>query len=186
MPDTASEPVAVLAAVALVAAGIACLHRSWRAPARRAGQVAAGWGLLAASVVFWVRAGGVEFGPAYGCLAAGLLALGAAATSAAPDKAGRRARRPAGRLVLSLRPVPRHLLLFALAVPVAGVAAALASAAAVLALPWSGVNRMAAAVLLMPVLWGAAAYWVVADPGRYRPVAGLIAAGAAGAAALWI
>ena len=70
--------------------------------------------------------------------------------------------------------------LFIAAVPLAGAVASLVSAALVRWLPGLEVNRMAFAVLLMPVLWGSLAVWICADPHRLRTITVITGLGIAG------
>ncbi|MFC7335069.1 hypothetical protein [Rhodocista pekingensis] len=177
-----------LAAVAAAGAGVGLLYLCWRRrPARAGWLVAAGWLLLAVSLLPWVRAAGAEFGTAYALLA--LTGAGWAGVLAAAEL--RRPRRQAavagGAEAAETGPgrgVRRHLLLFVLAVPAAAAAAAVATVGLSRLLPWTVVDRMALSALLMPVVWGCAAYWVTADPRPLRPVLGMVAAALVGGVAI--
>lgn len=162
----------VLLALAIAAAGTACLFGAWRGTiGRRYFPVPVGWTLLCLSGPLWVLGAGAEFGVALLLLAtsavAWLFVLGNR------QRRQRRVPRPAGtpKPITEPRSWWRHALLFVLAVPLAAVSSTLLAVALSLALPWSEVDAMVLVLALMPVLWGCAAYWSVADSRTGRPAA---------------
>lgn len=166
---------ALLPAVILTAAGLLCLYGSWRKqPLFRPWGAWGGWVLLFASGWAWsLAAASVELGIVYALLAptacAWLLVLHNRQTRS------RRASAVAeGGISLPALPVAaRHLLLFLGTVPLAGAAAAYGSTALATFLPWQLGNALVLAMLVMPVVWGAGAYWLCADPKPLRPTLGL-------------
>ncbi len=174
-------------AILLTTAGIAIIHGVWRRRlSPRRGVLAAGWLLLVLSATLWIYADGAEFG-----LVRALVFISLAAWAAVwinrrvrPPRRGEReqalaAPKPGRGLV-------RNTALFVLGVPVAGAASALAS---VLLGHWLSVepaNRAAVAIVLLPLLWGCALYWVCADSKLSRPALGLVAGGVFSALFLYL
>lgn len=165
----------LLPAALLSVAGLLCLYGSWcKQPLFRPWGAWGGWALLFASGWVWsLAAASVEFGIVYALLAptacAWVLVL--------HNRQARNRRAPApAEAGISLPALPvaaRHLLLFVGAVPLAGAAAAYGSTALATFLPWQPGNALVLAMLVMPVVWGAGAYWLCADPKPLRPTLGL-------------
>lgn len=167
--------------------GIALLNRSWRrATAHRSATTTVGWLLLAGSLAAWVVVAGVEFGPVFAILAVPFLAwlfVGAGIESR-QRPSSTPTRRPMQKIEWSR--LFEHAGLFSTAILLAGVAAALLAAALIRWLPGAEADRMALAVLLMPVLWGTLSVWICATEQRLRTctlVSGLGIAGGLLAAA---
>lgn len=160
---------------------VACIYWSWR----ERGQTlvaATGWLLALGSAVAWSRGFGPEFGAMYAtitfvCLAwlavlAGLLTASAgAATTETGNGEARVAVRPYRALT---RPqaadIVKHIGLFLLSVPATGLLTLMLSVAIVLYLPWTLLNKIAVAIFLWPVLWGAISAWISAQDRLARPV----------------
>lgn len=160
----------------LGAAGVAGLYSSWRKfPLSGPLVVGLSWGLLAISLWAWCRSAGVEFGTSYAFLALSL--LGGVAVLLNFEMRQRKQSRvyETRAVVVDPRSWWRHITLFLLAVPVAGVAAVFATVWLCSLLPWQAPNEMALAVLLAPALWGLAAYWICADSRPFRPALVMLA-----------
>lgn len=160
-------------------AGVASLFAAWRERWPRRIAVSAGWGLLVLSCVLWVRAAGAEFGLVYAPLGIALCGWLAVGLTAEPRR-GAPERAPAyaalGRP--DRRSLARHVLLFVYVVPLAGLASILASVTLAHRLPWEPANALVAGILMMPLLWGLAAYWIVAASRPLRPALALAACAA--------
>jgi hypothetical protein len=178
-------PVVDVAAALLAAlAGVALLYGAWqRRVPRRWLLVPAGWALLFVSGWFWTAGTGAELGITLVLLATSLVAWLFVWGNRQHRK--RRAREDSPPKVTEGRTLIDHVLLFVLVVPLAAVASALVSVAASLALPVSEVNAMVAVLVVMPMLWGAAAWWSVADPRTARPATAMVLGALAGAAIIY-
>lgn len=190
LPETPMLP--LLAGTALSVAGVACLFGSWNgATARKAWINGLGWMLLSISVVGWSVASGAEFGTTLALSVPGVIAWMFALRTAELREQRVRSRKPLAKVepaakITDARSWLRHLWLFALTVPVSAAAAAFVSIALCRWFPWSDTNEMVLAIFLTPLLWGCAAYWIVADPKLSRPTVTVTAAGAIGAALLFL
>ncbi len=175
----------VAAALLTAAAGVALLYGAWqsRVPRRRL-PVPAGWALLFASGWLWVAGTGTEFGITLLLLTTSLVAWLFVWRNRQHRE--RRAREDAPPKVTEGRSLAEHALLFVLVVPLAAVAAAMVSVALSLALPVSEVNAMVIVLVVMPVLWGAGAWWAAADPRMARPAAAMALGALAGAAIIYV
>lgn len=164
-------------ALLLTIAGIGCLFASWRRVAMARGPYVTplGWLLLLLTMPLWSRALGLEFGISYALLCTALVALLTALLNYELRQGRQRhiasepLQLPAGSAL------GRHLLLFLLAVPLAGVVSAFSTTAAMLMLPVQTGNALVATLLLLPLVWGGAACWVCADPKLHRPTLTLLA-----------
>ena len=89
-----------------------------------------------------------------------------------------RESRPTGNTTLArhrlrgptLKQLLAHTGVFAAVVPLAGGVSSLMAAALVRWLPGLEVDRMAFAVLIMPLIWGLLAFWICAGQRRLRTV----------------
>jgi hypothetical protein len=146
--------------------------------------------LLIAAGYFAVRASGAEFGGTFIFLAPALVAWLLVAANTELREAKTRKRKNADRAeptaVVGGRTLARHLLLFAITVPLSAVAATLFSVALARTLPWSDLSEMALTLMLMPFLWGCAAYWAIADSKLARPALSIIALGLIGAVSTFL
>ncbi len=157
------------------ACGIGVLYTSWRGRFRRKAAVnLTGWALIGVSGSLWMRATGMEFGVVIAFLVLSLLAW--VVVLANIQVRARKAPRiqPAEAGARSLPAVVRHLALFTGTVPVAALASALLAMSVAELLPLVVVDRMAFAVLAVPVLWGLLAWWMCSDVRPLRPVAGVV------------
>lgn len=164
-------------ALLLAVAGLACLFSSWRRLAIAKGRPVTfiGWLLLLLAVPFWRLALGLEFGLSYALLCSALLAW---LTVFINYELRQGRQREIASVTLQLpngAALERHLLLFLLAVPLAGLASAFSTTAVMLLLPVQTGNALVATLLLLPIVWGAAACWVCADPKLQRPTLTLLA-----------
>lgn len=176
---------AVAAALLAAAAGVALLYGAWlRRIPRRWLPVPAGWALLFASGWFWVSATGAEFGITLVLLATSLVAW--LFVWGNRQQRRRRARKAVPPKAARGRSFAEHALLFLLVVPLAAVASALISVALSLALPVSEVDAMVIVLAVMPVLWGAGAWWAAADPNTARPAAAMALGALAAAAIIYV
>ena len=169
----------------LAGAGIGCLYASWKKlHGSRGWLVPAGWFILLVATAFWIMASGAEFGISFSLLVIPLIAWGVMLVKA--DIRPQRSQEwEAGQASLpGVKTLLRHGGLFVASVLLAGAAATLTSVALVVMLPWTTVNAMVTAVILVPVLWGLASYWVCADTKTFRPVLWLVIA--SGISALFI
>lgn len=177
--------ISTIAAYALGIAGVGCLYGSWkdRLPAQTRPTLL-GWLLLIGAGYFAVRASGAEFGTTLIFTAPALVAWLLVAINLELREAKVRKRKVAEKVepfeTDSSRPLSRHLLLFVITVPLCAGAATFFSVALARALPFDYLSHIAFAVLLMPVLWGCAAYWVLADSKLARPVTTIVVLGLIG------
>jgi hypothetical protein len=177
--------ISTFAAYALGIAGVGCLYGSWknRLPAQLRPTLL-GWLLLIGSGYFAVRASGAEFGTTLIFTAPALVAWLLVAINFERRQAKVRKRKLTETAepveTDGSRPLSRHLLLFVITVPLCAVAATFFSIALARALPFSYLSHIAFAVMLMPFLWGCAAYWVLADSKLVRPVAAIVVLGLVG------
>lgn len=169
MSETA--PLVWLGTAAIVAA-VLQLRRAWGLPRRSARQNGIAWTLMFAGAAL-ALAGDGAWGLAVASLASmatALLVLAHAGWTAPASKA----RAPDRKAhMLPEKGEPRHigrcLLMFTITVPLAFAASLLAAlgarAAAGLA-GWSDANGNAMSLLLLPLLWGILAFWLLMLPRR--------------------
>ena len=166
-------------AVLCNAAGVGSLYASWRQYWPRRLALPAGWLLLGLSSIFWLRAAGAEFGTVYALLCTGCCAWLAVALNYETRRRWPRQARPRLQQVLPVLPdshgLWRHLALFLGVVPLAGYATILLSVTLAHLLPWADADALVAGILLMPVLWGLASFWLCADSQPLRPALTLVA-----------
>lgn len=155
------------------------LYSAWRRLALSGGWVVTlSWLLIAASLWAWSRAWGVEFGVSFALIAVSLLGglLVLFNFEVRERKLGRAA--PTQAIAVDPRSWGRHLFLFFVVVPLAGAASIFSTVLLCDLLPWHPTDKMVLAVLLVPVVWGLAAYWACADTRPARPTAALLLAAA--------
>ncbi|MBN7796520.1 hypothetical protein [Parahaliea mediterranea] len=163
--------------VVLGASGVLGLYSSWRRLALSGGRVVAlSWLLIAASPWAWSRAWGAEFGISFALIALSL--LGGLLVLFNFEVRERKQSRPASTQAVAVDPRSwgRHLFLFFVVVPLAGAASIFSTVLLCGLLPWHPTDKMVLAVLLVPVVWGLAAYWACADTRPARPAAALLCA----------
>jgi hypothetical protein len=149
---------------------VGCIYWSWR---QRGNWLLAfaGWLLVIVSMFSWSAVSGPEFGTTYALIAmacaAWLLVLSnrdaAGADSRAAERTLRLVQRPPGISVV------KQGARFLLSVPVAGLLALMLSVALVLYLPWTLLTKIAVAIFLYPVLWGALSAWICAQEKIIKP-----------------
>jgi hypothetical protein len=161
-------------AFSITLAGVFCLYGSWRRlsffyPVARY----IGWLLLLVACIAWIVSSNIELGISYAMLAitvcAWLLVIlnYELRTGKQKDLIETELVLPRGATLL------RHASMFLLAILLAGITAACLSTAFISMLPWQLGNALVLAMLLMPVLWGAGAWWALADPQLARPGIGM-------------
>lgn len=161
-------------AFGITMAGVFCLYGSWRHMSffhPLGGYL--GWLLLLVACFAWSASSNVELGISYAILAMAVCAWLLVIFNY-ELRAGKQRNLTEAELVLPRgATVLRHGVMFLVAVPLAGITAAYLSTAFVILLPWQLGNAMVFAMLLMPVVWGAGAYWSLADPALARPTLGM-------------
>ncbi|WP_162928240.1 hypothetical protein [Sphingopyxis terrae] len=169
MSETAS--LVWIGAAGMVAA-VLQLRRAWGLPRRSAMQNGIGWTLMLAGAALALAgdgAWGLAVASLFGMASAAMLLAHAGWT--APASKARASDRKAHMLPQPGEPLAlgRRLLTFLLTVPLACAAALLASlgarAAAGMA-GWSDADGNAMALLLLPLLWGILAFWLLMLPRR--------------------
>lgn len=176
----------VTLALAAAAAGLGLLYGAWqRRVPRRWRPVPVGWALLLVSAWFWVNGTGAEFGVSLLLLATSVVAWGFVIANRQYRERRPRADSTAPKAPADARSLAAHVLLFLLTVPLAAVTATLVAVALSLALPWSRVDAMVTVLVLIPILWGCAAYWVVADSRPLRPAAAMLLGAALSTAVIY-
>ena len=165
---------------------VACIYWSW-CERGQAMVAATGWLLALGSAVVWSHALGPEFGVTYAmivfmCLTWLVVLVNTRSTSKGSAGTGSsRVDTRSSESRVALRPyqtlakpqvadIIKHGGLFMLSVPVTGVLTLMLSVAAVLYLPWTLLNKIAVAIFLWPVLWGALSAWIGAQKNIGRPV----------------
>lgn len=176
-----------LAAVALGVAGVGCLYGSWKEHlSARLHPTLIGWLLLMTAGYFAVRATGAEFGTVWICFAPALVAWILVAINSEVREAKVRKRKNVERAeptaIVDSRSWPQHLLLFLITVPLSALAAVFISVAISRVLPWHEITNAVSVFIMVPILWGCAAYWAVADSKLLRPAASIVVIGLIGAA----
>ncbi|AKH67751.1 hypothetical protein IMCC21906_00056 [Spongiibacter sp. IMCC21906] len=177
----------VFSALCLSALAMVCLYLSWQnRSATQAWLMPTGWLFSVAAAVVWITLSGIEFGLAYGFLIVPLMAWLAVIYNLEIKRKKQRIAENINFVVPNSRTLFRHFALFLIAFPLSAIAATYATTGLISLLPWSAVNSMVFIVFAAPVLWGLAAYWVCADPNRFRPALWISLAGLAGAAIVHI
>lgn len=165
-------PLLTLAGAATVVAAVLQLRRAWSLPRRSAAANGVGWALMLVGPALALAGDG-----AWGLAVASLCGMAAAALLlahagwTAPRGKGRASDRKAHMLPEKGEPraLGRRLLTFLLTVPLAFAAALLAAlgARALAGMAgWSDADGNAMALLLLPLLWGILAFWLLMLPRR--------------------
>lgn len=176
----------VFAALVAGILGVASLYFAWRKrhPQRR-GAVIFGWLLIAASIYFWIGYGGAEFGPVLAMAQLSLVAWLFVLNNRHVRSNKARIQQPGAVNLPRFQALARHAAIFIVAVPVAGLSGTFLVLALSMLFPWGSVDRMAFAILMIPVIWGLAVYWTCADSKLVRPAVGIVAFGSASAAIIF-
>lgn len=166
---------------------IACLYLSWQQRSHKnPWLMPTGWCLTVVAALLWIQLSGVEFGLVYAFLVAPLVAWLAVIYNLEIKRKKQRIAENINFVVPNSRTLLRHFALFLIAFPLSAISATYATTGVISLLPWSLVNSMVFIVFAAPVMWGMAAYWVCADPNRFRPALWISLAGLAGAAIVHI
>lgn len=170
---------AVLLALVISALAALLVYFSWKTD-RQGGAAAAGWLLAVVSSFVWTRALGPQFGLTYALIVFICLVWAAVAFNMEGRRANEQAtQRPWHKLNWpELQDYAKHGALFLLSVPAAGFTTMMLSVALVLFLPWALPLKLALAIFLYPVLWGALSAWICAQDTLLKPLlanAGLLA-----------
>jgi hypothetical protein len=182
-----SMMVYAIAAVFTGASGVVLLYASWRKRLRpKRLVVPCGWSLIAISFWFWIRFAGAEFGTVIAAMQLSIVAWIFVLTNRHMRRSNGRQQEPVAMNLPRFQAILHHSSRFLIAVPLAAGAGTMLVLAASILLPWSDANRLAFAVLVMPLMWGVLAYWACLDTRLLRPALGLVAAGTLGAAVLYI
>ena len=166
--------------VASGALGAWLLRRSWRAgPGAGAAEKLAGWATIVVSLIWPAFALGPALGPFVALAAISTGALGVVASSATFRKA-RAARAGAGRDSLAPEPLERPTtrwrttLRWLLAGPIGMIAAMAIGIAYSVWVPGEPQTRLVIGGLIVPVVWGSAMAWTLADSRILRATAVLV------------
>lgn len=171
---------------ATIVAAVLQLRRAWRLPRRSAVQNGIAWALMLAGMILALAgdgAWGLALVSLFGMVAAALLLAYAGWT--APASKARASDRKAHMLPETGEPrhIGRRLLTFLITVPLAFAASLLAAlgarALAELA-GWSDADGNAMTLLLLPLIWGVLAFWLLMLPHRRAQWACLAVPAAAG------
>lgn len=188
---SSTAPLVWIGAAATVAA-VLQLRRAWSLPRRSAMQNGIAWAMMFAGAALALAGDG-----AWGLAVASLFGMAAAAVLlahagwTAPKGRGRASDRKAHMLPEKGEPLAmgHRLLTFLLTVPLAFVAALL-TALGVRALAgmagWSDADGNAMTLLLVPLLWGILAFWLLMLPHRRAQFAWLAVPAAAGLGLIFI
>lgn len=151
-------------------AAVGFIYWSWRQ--RGMAMLAlAGWLLALTSVVLWSWVLGPQFGVTYAviiflCMMWGNVFLG----REDPPLLSQVSERPYQALAFPNKSIfLKNCALFLLSVPLTGLLALMLSVAFVLYLPWTMLYKVAVAIFLYPVLWGALSGWICAQKNLVKP-----------------
>lgn len=158
----------------LGALAVVCLFCSWKG-ASKGWLMASGWLLSLLSLWAWVLASGAEFGVTLTFLVVPLIAWLIALFNADVRQQRTQTYSQGALATPRMQTLLYHFGLFVLAVPLAGAAAVFTTIAFTLSLPVAKVNAVITAVILIPILWGLASYWVCAARKPHRPAIWLLA-----------
>ncbi|WP_432770754.1 MAG: hypothetical protein HEQ22_08505 [Sphingopyxis sp.] len=185
-------PLLTLAGTAAIVVAVLLLRRAWGLPRQSAARNGIAWALLLAGVALALAgdgAWGLAVAALGGMTAAALLLAHAGWTS--PRGKARASERKAHMLPAPGEPrqIGRRLLTFLLTVPLAYATAslvALAARALATLAGWSDANGNAAALLLLPLVWGILAFWLLMLPHRRAQCAWLLLPAVASLGLIWI
>jgi len=158
----------------LGALAMVCLYCSWRG-ASKAWLTAAGWLLTLLSLWSWILASGAEFGVTLTLLVVPLIAWLIILFNTDVRQQRPQNQNQGALVAPRMQTLLYHCWLFVLAVPLAGAAAVFTTTAFTLALPVAKVNAVITAVILIPIVWGLASYWVCAARKPHHPAIWLLA-----------
>ncbi|MFT6897114.1 MAG: hypothetical protein ACJA13_001520 [Paraglaciecola sp.] len=143
--------------------GVVIVFRHWHHARRRKALILLlGWSMIASGVIPFCYAAGAEFGIIYWLCSLAIAPWLITIFNLVRKGALQVDKRPCQPLPLNIKSWGKHLVVFLLVVPLAGVSAILTSVLLTSYYPASRVNTMVSAVYIMPLVWGAAAYWLSA------------------------
>ncbi|MEJ7925684.1 hypothetical protein WG908_02805 [Sphingobium sp. AN641] len=165
------------------ALGAVALRRAWRSPAAKgAGYRTLGWAVIVATLVWPAFLLGDTRGPfiAVAMLSVAALAVVATGATVRTGRAGKTGR--AGRASDSLAPEPldrpttrwRSILRWLLAGPIGMIAAMAVGICYAVWVPGEAQTRLLIGGLIVPVVWGGAMAWTLADNRIIRATAVLV------------
>lgn len=157
----------------LAALAVACLFWSWKGSSK-SWLMASGWVFASLSLWAWVMASGAEFGVTLAFLVLPVIAWAMMLFNADVRQQRLQAYRQGALTAPRVQTLLYQVLLFILVVPVAGAAAVFTTTAFTLLLPVAKVNAVVTAVILIPIVWGLAAYWVCAARKLHGPAIWLL------------
>lgn len=157
----------------LAALAVACLFWSWKGSSK-SWLMASGWVFASLSLWAWVMASGAEFGVTLAFLVLPLIAWAMMLFNADVRQQRLQTYRQGALTAPRVQTLLYQVLLFILVVPVAGAAAVFTTTAFTLLLPVAKVNAVVTAVILIPIVWGLAAYWVCAARKLHGPAIWLL------------
>ena len=177
-------------AIATGAFAVGLLYTRWRKWIKFRGLLLVTAGALAAaSLMFWNKVGGPEFGPAYAAINFAIVAwIFVLANLELRDRRRTKGRRQylVAAKIPGIRSIARHGAIFLVAFPLAAVASTFVSIAVSDLLPWNEIDRIVFPLFAMPVVWGCVAYWTCSDPKLWRPTLSLLACGSVSAVTLFM
>lgn len=172
------EPTLWIAAALIGAGGVLALRQAWRkgSSGPRGVLILGGWTALAIAIALAARAGGFDVGAGIGVCAMMVFAYGVITAGVQIRSAKRRSPKPAAD-PLDASAGPRRPWRVAGRTLIAAVLAAVAgfttAAAIAICLPAVPITRAMTAIYLLPILWGAAVAWALADDRLLRPTLAL-------------
>ena len=166
--------------------GVAVLYGSWRKWLQARSSLLTGWLLIALSFWLWTRFAGAEFGLTIASVALPIIGWIFVVANRHVRRDNGRRQQPQSAHLPPLRAILRHAGIFLLAVPLAACCSTFLVLATARLLPWDDANRLAFAILTVPLAWGVLAYWACADRRPLRPAMGLVAGASAAATLLYI
>lgn len=157
-------------------ASLILLYYCWRKAKPVPYLVTLSWLLALLSVVLWVLSHNLIFGVCFALIALSLQAWFLIALNSEKRAPKNEKRLPRTSIHWDgLKALPKHLGRAVSVVPLSGVSAMQLTTVTTGWLPWHSVNLMALGIYIMPLAWGALAYWSVTDTLWWRPVAANVA-----------
>lgn len=157
-------------------AGITLLYSSWRSIMRKAIAIPLGWGALFISIACLALGSGLEFGLSYALILIPLLAWAVIGLNYEIRRNHKSREKPyVPQALPETHSIVQHILIFLIAIPLAGITATFLSVVLSKALPFTQVSALATGMLIMPFLWGLGSYWACAANKLWQPAAAMSA-----------